>query len=88
MATTAQSIRRYSGPSLFSFGFRPFFLFSAAWAALAVPVWVASMTLGDGTVGGMDGRLWHIHEMLFGYLAGVIAGFLLTAVPNWTGRLP
>ena len=36
----------------------------------------------------MDGRLWHIHEMLFGYLGGVIAGFLLTAVPNWTGRLP
>ena len=88
MATTAQSLRRYSGPPVFSFGFRPFFLFSAAWAAVAVPVWVASMTLGDGTVGGMDGRLWHIHEMLFGYLAGVIAGFLLTAVPNWTGRLP
>ncbi|HWQ87097.1 NnrS family protein [Brevundimonas sp.] len=88
MTTTAQSIRRYSGPPVFSFGFRPFFLFSAVWAAAAVPIWVASMTLGDGTVGSMDGRLWHIHEMLFGYLAGVIAGFLLTAVPNWTGRLP
>lgn len=88
MATTAQSIRQYAGPPLFSFGFRPFFLFSAVWAAVAVPVWVASMTLGDGTVGSMDGRQWHIHEMLFGYLAGVIAGFLLTAVPNWTGRLP
>ncbi len=88
MATSAESIRAYSGPPLFSFGFRPFFLFAAAWAALAVPIWVTSMTLGDGTIGGMDGRLWHIHEMLFGYLAGVIAGFLLTAVPNWTGRLP
>ena len=88
MATTAQPLRRYAGAPLFSFGFRPFFLFSAAWAALAVPVWVGSMSLGDGTVGAMDGRLWHIHEMLFGYLAGVIAGFLLTAVPNWTGRLP
>ena len=88
LATTAQSIRRHAGPALFSFGFRPFFLFSAVWAAVAVPVWVGSMTVGDGTVGGMDGRLWHIHEMLFGYLAGVIAGFLLTAVPNWTGRLP
>ncbi|HEY0600376.1 NnrS family protein [Brevundimonas sp.] len=88
MASSAESIRAYSGPPVFSFGFRPFFLFSAAWAAVAVPVWVASMSLGDGTVGGMDGRLWHIHEMLFGYLAGVIAGFLLTAVPNWTGRLP
>jgi uncharacterized protein involved in response to NO len=88
VATTAQSIRQYAGPPQFSFGFRPFFLFSAVWAAVAVPVWVASMTLGDGSVGSMDGRLWHIHEMLFGYLAGVIAGFLLTAVPNWTGRLP
>lgn len=88
MATTSESIRRYSGPPLFSFGFRPFFLFSAIWAAAAVPIWIAALFLGDGTVGGLDGRLWHTHEMLFGYLAGVIAGFLLTAVPNWTGRLP
>lgn len=88
MTTTAQAMRRHSGPALFSFGFRPFFLFSAAWSAIAVPVWIAAMALGDGTVGGMDGRLWHAHEMLFGYLGGVIAGFLLTAVPNWTGRLP
>lgn len=88
MATTAESIRRYSGPAVFSFGFRPFFLFSALWAALTVPIWIASFTVGDGMVGAVDGRVWHIHEMLFGYLAGVIAGFLLTAVPNWTGRLP
>lgn len=88
MATTSESIRRYSGPPLFSFGFRPFFLFSAIWAAAAVPIWIAALFLGDGAVGGLDGRLWHTHEMLFGYLAGVIAGFLLTAVPNWTGRLP
>uniref|UniRef100_UPI00286ACB09 NnrS family protein n=1 Tax=Brevundimonas sp. TaxID=1871086 RepID=UPI00286ACB09 len=58
------------------------------WAALAVPIWIASFTLGDGMVGATDGRAWHIHEMLFGYLGGVIAGFLLTAVPNWTGRPP
>ena len=88
MATTAETIRRYSGPPIFSFGFRPFFLCSALWAAAAVPIWVASFTLGDGRVGALDGRVWHIHEMLFGYLGGVIAGFLLTAVPNWTGRLP
>ena len=88
MSTTAESMRRYSGPPIFSFGFRPFFLFSALWAAVAVPIWIASFTLGDGMVGALDGRAWHIHEMLFGYLGGVIAGFLLTAVPNWTGRLP
>jgi uncharacterized protein involved in response to NO len=88
VATTAESLRRYSGPPIFSFGFRPFFLCSALWAAAAVPIWIASFTLGDGMVGSVDGRVWHIHEMLFGYLGGVIAGFLLTAVPNWTGRLP
>lgn len=88
MTTTAESIRRHAGPPIFSFGFRPFFLFSALWAAVAVPIWIASFTLGDGMVGATEGRAWHIHEMLFGYLGGVIAGFLLTAVPNWTGRLP
>lgn len=88
MATTAETMRRYSGPALFSFGFRPFFLFAALWAALAVPIWITSFTLGDGTIGANDGRTWHVHEMLFGYLGAVIAGFLLTAVPNWTGRLP
>ena len=67
-------------------GFRPFFLFSAAWAALAVPLWLASY-LGMLPTGQIT-RDWHVHEMLFGYLSGVIAGFLLTAVPNWTGRLP
>jgi len=88
VATTAESTRRYAGPAILSFGFRPFFLFSALWAALAVPIWIVSAAFGDGMVGAADGRAWHIHEMLFGYLGGVIAGFLLTAVPNWTGRLP
>ena len=88
MTDTAPAGRTYAGPAVFSFGFRPFFLFGAAWAALAVPVWVAGLLLGDGMVGAAEGRAWHIHEMLFGYLAAVVAGFLLTAVPNWTGRLP
>ena len=88
MGATRDGIRAWQGPSVLTYGFRPFFLLSAVWAALAVPIWVASFTLGDGTIGGTDGRLWHTHEMLFGYGAGVIAGFLLTAVPNSTGRLP
>lgn len=88
MTTTAEARRAYSGPALFSIGLRPFFLGSAVWAALAVPIWIWSWAHGDGTVGGVDGRLWHLDEMLFGFLPGVIAGFLLTAVPNWTGRLP
>ncbi len=86
MTTTAERHRRYTGPALFSLGFRPFFLFSALWAGLAVPLWAAAYAglLPAQTIT----RVWHVHEMLFGYLSGVIAGFLLTAVPNWTGRLP
>lgn len=84
MTTTAERYRSYRGTALFSMGFRPFFLFSAAWAALAVPLWIAAYL---GWLPHFT-RDWHVHEMLFGYLSGVIAGFLLTAVPNWTGRLP
>ena len=87
MGATRDAIRAYQGPPIFSWGFRPFFLLSAIWAALAVPIWLAVFFHG-GRIGGADGLQWHIHEMLFGYVGGVVAGFLLTAVPNWTGRLP
>lgn len=83
---TAAARRSYTGPALFSYGFRPFFLLAAAWAALAVPFWVLSMS-GGAPFDGYD-LDWHKHEMLFGYLGAVVAGFLLTAVPNWTGRMP
>lgn len=83
--STAAARRAYTGPTLFSFGFRPFFLFGSIWAALAVPLW-----LGSFLHGGPEAftRAWHIHEMLFGFLGAVVAGFLTTAVPNWTGRMP
>lgn len=86
--TTAERMRAHTGPALFSFGFRPFFLFAALWGALAVPLWIASRQFPGALILGPDGMAWHSHEMLFGYLAGVMAGFLLTAIPNWTGRLP
>jgi uncharacterized protein involved in response to NO len=84
MAATAERYRDYEGIALFSMGFRPFFLAAAIWAALAVPLWMV------GFFGWLPeiNRDWHVHEMLFGYLSSVIAGFLLTAIPNWTGRLP
>lgn len=82
---TAASRRAYEGAALFSFGFRPFFLGAATWAAVAVPVWLWSHLQGGAIAIDRD---WHVHEMLFGYLGGVAAGFLLTAVPNWTGRMP
>lgn len=84
--TTAERYRSYRGLPLFSMGFRPFFLLAAIWAALAVPVWIAAFA--GWLPAEHFGRDWHAHEMVFGYLSGVIAGFLLTAVPNWTGRLP
>lgn len=86
--TSSDQMRSWTGPALFSYGFRPFFLFGAAWAALAMTLWI-SMLSGILTVPTrLDPISWHAHEFLFGYLGAIIAGFLLTAVPNWTGRLP
>src|SRR5262249_27258862 len=80
--------RDYAGPALFSYGVRPFFLAGAAWAALGVLLWLPQY-FGEITLPTALAPLdWHIHEMLYGYVAEVIAGFLLTAIPNWTGRLP
>lgn len=80
--------RRYAGPALFSYGFRIFFLSAALWAAGGILLWLP-VYLGwlpfSTAFSALD---WHIHEMLFGYAAAAIAGFLLTAIPNWTGRLP
>lgn len=77
------------GAALFSYGFRPFFLGAGLFAFLAMLVWIVALATGleiGGTTYGAT--LWHGHEMLFGYAAAALAGFLLTAVPNWTGRLP
>jgi uncharacterized protein involved in response to NO len=84
MTTTAERYRSYQGLPLFAMGFRPFFLFGAGFAACALPLWIVGF---HGWIPGVN-RDWHVHEMLFGYLGAVIAGFLLTAAPNWTGRLP
>ena len=81
--------RRASGPAFFSFAFRPFFFCGALYAGLAIPTWAAvfagRLVIPAAT---FDPLRWHAHEMLFGYLGAVLAGFLLTAIPNWTGRLP
>jgi len=88
MATSAQQIRDYRGLALLSYGFRPFFLFGALWAAFAIAIWLPFLA---GTVTlptAMPPVQWHVHELIFGYVPAIVAGFLLTAVPNWTGRLP
>lgn len=87
-ATTMERHRAWRGPALLSFGFRPFFLLGALWAALAMGLWVAMLAGRLTLPTAFDPVSWHAHEFLFGYLGAIIAGFLLTAVPNWTGRLP
>jgi len=73
---------------LFSYGFRPFFLLGSIYAGLAILVWLP-LFYGEITLSSvLAPRDWHVHEMLFGYLPAVITGFLFTAIPNWTGRLP
>jgi len=85
---TMQKLRAYRGPAVFSHGFRPFFLFGAIYAGAMVPLWLAVFAGNIEIPTVLAPRDWHVHEMLFGYVAAVIAGFLLTAIPNWTGRLP
>ncbi len=70
--------------AFFNLGFRPFFLLSAIVAALFVGLWGLSFS-GLLQLNNHYGSIhWHSHEMLFGYTAAVVAGFLLTAVKNWT----
>ena len=78
----------YAGPAFLSAGFRPFFLLAALFAAAAVPVWLAAYTHGYAVPGVLPAMLWHAHEMIYGYGLAAVTGFLLTAIPNWTGRLP
>ena len=81
-------LKPYSGPALFSYGFRPFFLFGALYAGLAVLAWLPIFTGELALASAFVPRDWHVHEMLYGYVPAVVTGFLLTAIPNWTGRLP
>ncbi len=88
MTTTAEQMRAWTGPAILTYGFRPFFFGAAIWAALAMTLWVPMLSGHLTLTTAFDPVSWHAHEFLFGYLGAVIAGFLLTAVPNWTGRLP
>ena len=69
-------------------GFRPFFFGGAAWGLIALTLWLFALTGALTLPTHFDAVAWHRHEMLFGFVGAVVAGFLLTAIPNWTGRLP
>ena len=87
-ADSPQNWRRHSGPVLFSYGFRPFFLGAGVVGLVAMALWLP-MWEGHFALPSRFAPVdWHAHELLFGYLGAAMAGFLLTAIPNWTGRLP
>jgi uncharacterized protein involved in response to NO len=71
--------------AIWALGFRPFYLLAATYAALSVAIW-ALQYAGYLGAAPIRGPLWHGHEMLFGYAIAVVAGFLFTAVRNWTQR--
>jgi len=80
--------RDYRGWPVLSAGFRPFFLLGAIQAGLAILVWLPVFYGELRLTSAFAPRDWHVHEMLYGYLPAIITGFLFTAIPNWTGRLP
>ena len=80
--------RMASSLPFFRGGFRPFFLGGAAWSLVALLLWICALTGAITLPSQFDPLAWHRHEMLFGFVGAVVAGFLLTAIPNWTGRLP
>src|SRR3569832_2267195 len=72
-------------PRIFASGFRAAFLAAALSATILVPLWVLIWGFGWTLATNWPPTMWHAHEMLFGFIAAAIAGFLLTAVPSWTG---
>lgn len=72
--------------SFLSIGFRPFYLGAAIFAAVSIPLWISAYLSATPLLTAYPAYLWHMHEMLFGFGVAVIAGFLLTATRNWTGR--
>lgn len=72
--------------ALFAYGFRPHFLLAGLAALVLIPRWALDVSYGVPLSSDWPPTLWHAHEMLFGFIASAVAGFLLTAVPSWTGQ--
>jgi uncharacterized protein involved in response to NO len=88
MSTVVHRAPARNTPAVFTQGFRPFFLAAGLWSIAALTIWVVMLTTGSILPSRFDPLSWHIHEMIFGFVMAAIAGFLLTAIPNWTRRLP
>lgn len=87
MTTTSHAAHR-SPPAVLSVGFRPFFLLGALFAVIMIALWVPWFLGFIEVPSAFPPVAWHAHELLFGFMPAIMAGFLLTAVPNWTGRPP
>jgi uncharacterized protein involved in response to NO len=85
MSTVPAAASRSPSFALFAYGFRPFFLLSGWYAVVSILVWLWLYRTGTSPLAAMPAQLWHGHEMLFGFVGAAIAGFMLTAVPSWTG---
>lgn len=72
--------------ALFRLGFRPFFLFASLFSVLALGIWGGFLSGINLLPQSVNPLWWHGHEMIFGFVCAVVAGFLLTAVQNWTGQ--
>lgn len=78
-------LKPYAGPALLSYGFRPFFLLGSIWAGIEVLAWLP-MFYGELSLAtAFSPRDWHVHELLFGSIPAIVAGFLLTAIPIGPG---
>jgi uncharacterized protein involved in response to NO len=82
MNIAAEDVARLPTLTFLTQGFRPFFLAAGLWSTAAIALWVAVLIAGIELPSRFDPLTWHIHEMLFGFVMAVIAGFILTAIPN------
>jgi uncharacterized protein involved in response to NO len=80
--------RAYAGPAVLSQGFRPFFLGAGVFAVAGMLLWSGALLEGTPLPTAFEPSVWHAHAMLFGVVGAAKGGFLTTAVPNWTGRMP
>lgn len=80
--------RLAASPPFLRGGFRPFFFGGSLWAVVALLLWLVVLRESVVLPSAFEPLAWHRHEMLFGFVGAAISGFLLTAIPNWTGRLP
>ena len=92
IADFGEEMRRRASPrrglALFDYGFRPFFLLAGLWGAASLLLWLGFWFGWLELAGPWQGVLWHGHEMIFGFAIAGVTGFMLTAVPGWTGTRP